>query len=402
MKTKEISDLITVIVPIYNIKDYVGKCIESILSQTYKKLQIILVDDGSTDGSGDICDQYALIDDRIEVIHKENGGLVSARKAGIENIKGEYTVFVDGDDWIDSDMYESLINEIQKKDADILVTGFYKECAESSTVVYNEVEEGYYTRKEGGLSDNLFFKDCISNVGIYPNIYSKLFKSEVIKKYYMQIDDRISYGEDAACVYSCIPFVNSVQILHKSFYHYRFRGDSIVHKKNDKVLQQIGFVYEHLINCYREHENYESLRKQLSIYVTLNVFRSLNYYMDIDDNVKIPLYMLPKNIEKNKKIVLYGAGMIGQAYEKQLRALSESKMVLWVDKMAHHYRQEGKNVSNIEDILNYEYDIILVAVSDEDMVEGIKKELSQLGIEKNKIYWEKPISIIDTYVRFGS
>lgn len=123
------NDIITIsiIVPIYNVEKYVRQCIESIINQTYKNLQIILVDDGSTDTSGLICDEYASIDDRIEVIHKKNGGLVTARKIGLQKAKGEYIGFVDGDDYIDDNMYESLLGYILKKDVDMVHTGYWYE-----------------------------------------------------------------------------------------------------------------------------------------------------------------------------------------------------------------------------------------------------------------------------------
>ena len=99
---------ISIIVPVYNIEKYISECIESIINQTYKNLQIILVDDGSTDKSGIICDEYARKDTRINVIHQKNGGLVSARKSGLRNVEGEFVGFVDGDDYIEPDMYENL------------------------------------------------------------------------------------------------------------------------------------------------------------------------------------------------------------------------------------------------------------------------------------------------------
>ena len=216
----------------------------------------------------------------------------------------------------------------------------------------------------------------------------------------MKIDDNISYGEDAACVYSCVPFVGRVQVMHRAFYHYCFRTDSIVHKKNEKVLQQIGLLYEHLIGCFRMHEDYQILRKQLSAFITLNVFRGLNYFMDIDDEVKIPLYVVPHNVYKyGRRIVLYGAGMVGQAYERQLELSNEGELVLWVDKMASHYKSQGKKVDEVTEILNHEFDVILLAVSDEDMVSEIKKALIDMGVDEKKIYWETPMSIIDQYVR---
>lgn len=393
-------DLITVIVPVYNVYAWLKQCIDSIVEQTYKNIEIILVDDGSTDESGQLCDRYAEIDDRILVIHKTNGGLVSARKAGLQYAHGAYTAFVDGDDWIDSDMYECLLKEMKKSHADILSTGFIKECGTSTSVLYDGVTEGIYERASGILCKQLFFCNGISNMGVMPNMVTKLFKTEMIKEHYMKVGDAISYGEDAACVYSCIPFADKVQIIHRAFYHYRFRTDSIVHKKNDKILQEVGLIYEYLIECFRTHEAFPTLRKQLSAFITLNVFRGLNYFMDIDEEVKIPLYMVPKTVyQYGKRIVLYGAGMVGQAYARQLKLSSEGELVLWVDKMAQHYRENGKKVNDIEDISSCEYDVILLAVADEDMVSVIKKDLMSRGVMEEKIYWELPKSIIDQYVQ---
>lgn len=392
--------LLTVIVPIYNVYSYLKQCIDSIVGQTYKNIEIILVDDGSMDGSEKICDEYADRDARITVIHKKNGGLVSARKAGLLHAHGEYVAFVDSDDWIEPDMYESLIKEMKENQVDILSTGFMKECDMSTSVLWDGVAEGIYERASGILCKKLFFCDGISNMGVMPNMVTKLFKTEVIKEHYLKIDDNISYGEDAACVYSSIPFADRVQIMHKAFYHYRFRTDSIVHKKNEQILQQVSLIYEHLIGCFRMHEAFGDLRKQLSAYITLNVFRGLNYFMDIDEEVKIPLYVIPQAVYKyGKRIILYGAGMVGQAYERQLKLSNEGELVLWVDKMAKHYREKGKEVSDIEDIFLCEYDVILLAVADGDMVAVIKEDLVSKGIKEEKVYWELPRTIIDQYVR---
>ena len=117
--------LISVIVPVYNIEEYLPQCIDSIINQSYGELEIILVDDGSTDSGGNICDRYARMDSRIKVIHKENGGLVSARKAGVNRAAGEYVTFVDGDDWIEQDAYQKLIDSGQG--ADIIAFACYEE-----------------------------------------------------------------------------------------------------------------------------------------------------------------------------------------------------------------------------------------------------------------------------------
>ena len=117
--------MISVIVPVYKVEQYLPKCIESIINQTYQKLEIILVDDGSPDNCGNICEEYAKNDKRIKVFHKENGGLSDVRNYGIARANGEYLAFVDSDDWIDSDMYETLINLAEENKADIVNSGYY-------------------------------------------------------------------------------------------------------------------------------------------------------------------------------------------------------------------------------------------------------------------------------------
>lgn len=129
--------LISVIVAVYNIEEYIARCIESIQKQSYQELEIILVDDGSTDTSGRICEEYAAIDDRIKVIHRENGGLSAARNTGIEAACGEYIAFVDGDDWIEPSMYEVMAEQAQQYQADLVVCRYrcvYKNgCKDDST-----------------------------------------------------------------------------------------------------------------------------------------------------------------------------------------------------------------------------------------------------------------------------
>ena len=124
------SDLVSVIIPVYNVGEYLQTCIDSVKRQTYKDLQIILVDDGSTDGSGLICDKAAKEDDRIRVIHRTNGGLSAARNSGIEEANGEYICFIDSDDWVDESFVERLYQLAEKDNADVAACGYYRTDSE--------------------------------------------------------------------------------------------------------------------------------------------------------------------------------------------------------------------------------------------------------------------------------
>ena len=119
-------DKVSIIVPVYNIENYIRVCVESILAQTYESFELILVDDGSKDNSGILCDEYAAIDSRVKVIHKENGGVSSARNTGLQQAKGKWIMYVDGDDWIEPDMIESLIETAKATEADLVFGDYMK------------------------------------------------------------------------------------------------------------------------------------------------------------------------------------------------------------------------------------------------------------------------------------
>ena len=131
VKEMEFVPDISIIIPVYNVGQYLDKCIKSVINQTYKDIEIICVDDGSTDASSEICDKYGKIDSRIKVIHKTNGGLVSARQAGLKVSRGKYVGFVDGDDWIDKEMYECMFQIIEKYKVDMVETGVVDSYGES-------------------------------------------------------------------------------------------------------------------------------------------------------------------------------------------------------------------------------------------------------------------------------
>ena len=117
--------IISVILPVFNMEKYIDRCVNSVIGQSFSDWELILVDDGSTDGSGNICDEYAKKDSRIRVIHKKNGGVASARQIGTDEAEGKYSIHCDADDWIDSNMLENMYSEAQKENADIVVSNFY-------------------------------------------------------------------------------------------------------------------------------------------------------------------------------------------------------------------------------------------------------------------------------------
>ena len=174
-------ELISIIIPVYKVEKYLEKCINSIIGQTYTNLQIILVDDGSPDNSGKICDKYAKKDSRVEVIHKSNGGLSEARNSGIERAKGKYIGFVDSDDYIKEDMYEVLYNLITRFQADVSICNLYDVVGDEKNI--RNINEGI---KEYNRIDIL--KEVLMDKNIQSYAWNKLYKKELfdnLKLYFL-------------------------------------------------------------------------------------------------------------------------------------------------------------------------------------------------------------------------
>lgn len=222
--------MISVIIPVYNVEMYLSRCVESVLQQTYSNLEIILVDDGSTDHCGEICDSFSKLDRRVKVIHKENGGLSSARNAGLEVAKGEYVGFVDSDDWIAEDMYETLCAAM-RDDVDITCSG---RVYISSDGRYNKFYTGKakkYTKEEA-LEEMLLLRE------IDVSACTKLFRRTLFEGVYFPLR-RVS--EDIPTVYSIIRKARNVVHVGKAKYFYFYRADSISNRvfyfrKVDSVL----------------------------------------------------------------------------------------------------------------------------------------------------------------------
>ena len=197
--------MISVIVPVHNVKKYLGQCIESICCQTYKDLEIILVDDGSYDGSEKICDEYQLKDNRIKVVHKLNEGTVSARECGIRCAQGKLVSFIDGDDWIDSDMYEKLIDfYFQENSPDMVSSGLIYEYPESGIqrILLDGAGNGRYGKHdiEQALLPVLIYNPLTDHNSILTSVCTKLVDRTIAQKAMERMKYSLTLGEDGAYV----------------------------------------------------------------------------------------------------------------------------------------------------------------------------------------------------------
>lgn len=242
--------LLSVIVPIYKVEDYLPKCVESIRNQTHSNLEIILVDDGSPDGCGAICDEFAQKDSRIRVIHKENGGLSDARNTGIDVAKGDYLAFVDSDDWLEPDAFEAMLALAEKYDAKMVCAGRYNEdgaTGAQSKGLCPEKEE-FVPGKE--LVRRIFRWDHLDSAA-----WDKLYARELFREIRYPVGRVV---EDVPTTYHLVLLAGGAAMLPKPVYHYVCREQSItnapVSPKSFHGPENAAFVYEDIRTAIPELE----------------------------------------------------------------------------------------------------------------------------------------------------
>lgn len=221
----------SVIVPVYNVERFLRQCVESVLNQTCGDFELILVDDGSPDNCPRICDEYALKDGRVKVIHKTNGGLVSARKAGCVVAVGEYVVCLDGDDYIAPNCLDSFAKAIDAYSPDICLCGFYKAYAENEVKCLPFENAGFYDKET--IEKHIYPYLIENKYGRYfsASIWAKAFRREIYTEYQTSVDSRIKIGEDQCVVKPCVFRAESLYVIDECLYYYRQNDESMTKSK---------------------------------------------------------------------------------------------------------------------------------------------------------------------------
>lgn len=373
--------MLSIIVPIYKIEEFLLQCIESIIMQSFQDFELILVDDGSPDGCPEICEQYAKKDLRIKVLHKTNGGLVSARKAGLKVASGEYIGYVDGDDWVEPDFYKNLMEKAFEYDADIVAAGFIKDLGDNLTFKTNPIKFGYYNRSdiEKHIVPKMMFNTESFEPGLFTYVWNKVFKKSVLYDAQMNVPENISLGEDAACVYPAVLQADSICISNDCLYHYRQRADSMLKVsesyKDDYLCYQLLHTY-----LLKEFHNKIVLRNKLQWFMLyLITTRCGGLLLE-----KSRFYLFDK-YPSGKKLAVYGAGTLGQHLVKRLVSLNKFEIVKWVDEDYSILRTHGLNVDSPDTIGEEAFDSILIAFLNRNDVLQTKRELICQGVTEEKI-----------------
>lgn len=258
----------SVIVPIYNKEKYIKECIDSVLNQSFNNYELILVDDGSTDNSKVVIDDYAKLNKQIKVIHKENGGLVSARKAGTKLANGEYIVCLDADDYLKENYLLNINNEIEKNHADIICMNYTQLDFNKETTKTLDYRKGYYSKEDivNEIYPSLIQRRDTKHFNV--NIWSKAYKKDLYKDIQLNVNDEVKIGEDGCVSIPCIYLANSLSIIDDASYVYRHNDDSMTSRKAVLKEEYPKLVYKE----YTKYINKNEFKDQLNRFVTHQVF----------------------------------------------------------------------------------------------------------------------------------
>ena len=353
---------ISIIVPVYNAQKTIARCIESILNQDYKDFELLLIDDGSKDDSGNICDGYAGQDERVRVIHKENSGVSDTRNQALKEAVGEYLQFLDADDWITPNATRLLVESMEKNNCDMVIADFYRVIGERLSHKGSIDEDGVLSRENFA---NLMMENPADFY--YGVLWNKLYKKEIIEKHHLNMNPKISWCEDFMFNLEYIRYCENIYVLQVPIYYYVKTKGSLVSQSMTlaKTIRTKLMVFEYYNEFYKQvlsEEEYE--KKRLQIY---------SYLMDVASDETVP----PALISNSKKL--------GQERSVTNAALGEDQHYF-----AEDYRNRKLMAYYLEPVaikngLSLEEARVLLVLSHNPIVKN-KKELAEfMEISQQKL-----------------
>ena len=407
--------MLSVLVPVYNVEKYIRRCVESILKQSYDDLEVILVDDGSTDESGVICDEYTRQDKRVKVIHKKNGGLNTARIAGLEAATRRYVTFVDSDDYIEENMYGELIQKIQHAHADIVVGGYVSELEDGTvSCPFSLGDEAVYSPEDALCT---MFEAKHFNWSLWDKIYRRsLFE---------RLDDinkwPASYGEDTYMNHKLFLLADSVAYVPLYAYHYCTRNESMMQRdfhsdrlayldiyheiiqtsveRNRKYTKIVARLMLHMAHsCFvKMHKKWEFYANKISTYRNLvsSDLRVAQFKMNSLEKLKYNVIMVGFDDYRNRinernqallglaalnpNIVVYGTGPIAREIAEALDFLSVEIHSFCVTQLGKEKSFCGKRVCQVDEISFSPDDVTFILAMRKENEREVSAMLQQKG-----------------------
>ncbi len=379
---------VSIIVPIYNAEENLARCIESILNQTYREFELLLIDDGSKDSSGKICDEYAAKDERIRVIHKENSGVSDTRNQGIALAKGEYLQFLDSDDWITSDATALFVRAATESGCDMVIADFYRVIGERVAQKGDIEEEGLMDRRT--YAENMMQNPADFYYGV---LWNKFYKRSIIEEYQLKMDSDVSWCEDFMFNLEYIRHIETVYALNVPVYYYVKTKGSLVSQSTGvkNAIQMKRSVFAYYNKFYKDvfgEVDYEKRRIQ--------VYRFL---FDIaGDGEVFPIlpgsYRLGEERTNVSEGVQDGEGPLFELYrERKLQeklfdtvvlrndlSINEAKLLYYLSQP--HEKCTFKEMANILNITRGGLSLAIQRLLSKELIEALEKEKGRSSSEK--------------------
>lgn len=375
---------VSIIVPVFNGEAYIQKCINSLIKQTYENIEIIIINDGSEDKTESICSIFEQKYENIKLLNKVNEGVTVARLCGIKQAKGKYISFVDADDWIENDYVEKMMNYLS--DADIVVGGIKRILVDECFRLVeerNSISAGMYEKTKGieALYEKMLCFSMPFKMGILPYACNKIYKRDILLPLMEQVDKQINDGEDVAIIFPYIINSNKIVVTDYCGYNYLIHKDSASNSKKQDAYYNASRLYAWLYKCFYNNEYSDILLPQLRNYFLRMVWkRDPSAYLLAND------FVFPfEYIDKGNRIILYGAGDVGQAYYFQIMQTNYCDIVAWADKNLKYIEEINYTLIKPEEIISYEFDKVVIAISSIYVCEEIKNYLIDMNIAEQRI-----------------
>lgn len=388
----DMDKLVSIIIPVYNTDTYIEECIKSVCNQEYSNLQIIVVDDGSTDSSIKICEKLQKEDGRIKIIKNIHKGAVYTRKCGVENAIGEYVAFVDSDDYVDKKLIGRLLKHMDE-DVDMVSSNMYAFSINTEVIMGSSLPHGTYEKEQWyGNFNKLIYNEEANTWGLFQSLSGKLFRRNKLWEIIREENDEISLGDDAAVVYPYALESDKIILTDDCLYHYRVNETSMTHTLEVNVFQKIYDFMKYMQIKIQEYPDEWQLDKQLHKYM----FHFLQNSILSVYGIKIGIaYSIERRFKKKDRIALYGVGGVGKSLFNILN--NEVDKIILYDKSKAGQIYKNRIILSPNDINQDDFDYIIIAIKNEETARKITKVLLNQGVSKNKICWETPKLIADMY-----
>lgn len=387
---------LSIIVPVYNREKTIKKCLESICVQKLENIEIIVVDDGSTDETAKIIKGVQELNSEIKYYYINNSGAFNARKYGVKKAIGKYITFVDSDDWIEDDIYLDF-SAPMGENVDFISYGLifnkYIDRPYDGNTLLNSIDEGYYYSNNSFI-DKMIFDVSYRKAGINQSLCTKIIKREIIQEAMNYVTRKLTFGDDAVVVFAAALKANSFYFSNNHKYHYVIQNESITSNISSDTFNCILNLKKELEGLSKFINNKIDINKQILRYLQHIINISVSKMFDVQI-----LQSCTYNIDflRNKNILIYGAGEYGEKFYKTISSEPDIKTIGWIDAL-----KSGKVIRNIkidspDNINNYEFDYIVIAVKTEEFSNKIKNTLIENKVDESKIKWIKPEECLDTF-----